>query len=74
MGIFLGNIVLQVLSFVAENECINIRQRLVDGIAAAKMRSIRFERPNAKLPQASDPFRALRLCQTAAQHLPDGRF
>ena len=36
MGTFLSDIVLQVLSFVAENERINIRQRQAEGIAAAK--------------------------------------
>ena len=36
MGTFLGDIVLQVLSFVAENERSNIRQRQAEGIAAAK--------------------------------------
>jgi DNA invertase Pin-like site-specific DNA recombinase len=36
MGTFLSDIVLQVLSFVAENERTNIRQRQVEGIAVAK--------------------------------------
>ncbi len=36
MGTFLSDIVLQVLSFVAENERTNIRQRQAEGIAAAK--------------------------------------
>lgn len=36
MGTFLSDIVLQVLSFVAENERTNIRQRQTEGIAAAK--------------------------------------
>ncbi len=35
MGTFLSDIVLQVLSFVAENERSNIRQRQAEGIAAA---------------------------------------
>ena len=38
MGTFLSDIVLQVLSFVAENERANIRQRQAEGIAAAKAR------------------------------------
>lgn len=38
MGTFLSDIVLQVLSFVAENERSNIRQRQAEGIAAAKAR------------------------------------
>ena len=36
MGTFLSDIVLQVLSFVAENERTNVRQRQAEGIAAAK--------------------------------------
>lgn len=51
MGTFLSDIVLQVLSFVAENERINIRQRQAEGIAAAKARGIRFGRPPAPLPE-----------------------
>ncbi len=45
MGTFLSDIVLQVLSFVAENERANIRQRQAEGIAAAKLRGVRFGRP-----------------------------
>ena len=45
MGTFLSDIVLQVLSFVAENERTNIRQRQAEGIAAAKARGVRFGRP-----------------------------
>ena len=45
MGTFLSDIVLQVLSFVAENERANIRQRQAEGIAAAKARGVRFGRP-----------------------------
>lgn len=50
MGTFLSDIVLQVLSFVAENERSNIRQRQAEGIAAAKARGVRFGRPKKKLP------------------------
>ena len=52
MGTFLSDIVLQVLSFVAENECSNIRQRQAEGIAAAKAKGIRFGRPPKSLPGA----------------------
>ena len=45
MGTFLSDIVLQVLSFVAENERTNIRQRQAEGISAAKARGVRFGRP-----------------------------
>ena len=50
MGTFLSDIVLQVLSFVAENERSNIRQRQAEGIAAAKARGIKFGRPPKPLP------------------------
>ena len=51
MGTFLSDIVLQVLSFVAENERTNIRQRQAEGIAAAKARGVRFGRPPRPLPK-----------------------
>lgn len=50
MGTFLSDIVLQVLSFVAENERVNIRQRQAEGIAAAKARGVRFGRVPKTLP------------------------
>lgn len=50
MGTFLSDIVLQVLSFVAENERSNIRQRQAEGIAAAKIRGVKFGRPLKPLP------------------------
>lgn len=50
MGTFLSDIVLQVLSFVAENERTNIRQRQAEGIAAAKARGVKFGRPPRQLP------------------------
>ena len=50
MGTFLSDIVHQVLSFVAENERDNIRQRQAEGIAAAKARGVRFGRPPLPLP------------------------
>ena len=51
MGTFLSDIVLQLLSFVAENERTNIRQRQAEGIAAAKARGVRFGRPPNPLPK-----------------------
>ena len=51
LGTFLSDIVLQVLSFVAENERTNIRQRQAEGIAAAKAKGIRFGRPPKPLPE-----------------------
>ena len=50
MGTFLSDIVLQVLSFVAENERTNIKQRQAEGIAAAKARGIKFGRPSIPIP------------------------
>ena len=57
MGTFLSDIVLQVLSFVAENERTNIRQRQAEGIAAAKARGVHFGPSPQTLP---DNFDALR--------------
>ncbi|MDO4554407.1 MAG: recombinase family protein [Lachnospiraceae bacterium] len=51
MGTFLSDIVLQVLSFVAENERSNIKQRQAEGIAAAKARGVKFGRPPIPLPE-----------------------
>lgn len=51
MGTFLSDIVLQVLSFVAENERANIRQRQAEGIAAAKAKGIHMGRPRKPLPK-----------------------
>ena len=45
IGTLISDIVLQLLSYVAENERINIRQRQAEGIAAAKERGVRFGRP-----------------------------
>lgn len=51
VGTFLSDIVLQVLSFVAENERKNIRERQREGIEAAKLRGVRFGRPRKPLPE-----------------------
>ena len=61
MGTFLSDIVLQVLSFVAENERTNIRQRQAEGIAAAKAKGIRFGRPPQPLPENFHTMYQLRL-------------
>lgn len=52
VGTFLSDIVLQVLSFVAENERANIRQRQAEGIAAAKARGVKFGRPAMPVPES----------------------
>ncbi|MCI8828590.1 MAG: recombinase family protein [Ruminiclostridium sp.] len=51
MGTFIADLVLQILSFVAQNERENIRQRQAAGIAAAKARGVRFGRPPRPLPE-----------------------
>lgn len=50
MGTFISDIVLALLSYVAENERMNIRQRQAEGIAAAKARGVKFGRPPVPLP------------------------
>lgn len=51
IGTLIGDIVLQLLSFVAENERVNIHQRQAEEIRAAKMRGVRFGRPKIALPE-----------------------
>lgn len=50
LGTFISDIVLSLLSFVAENERNNIRQRQAEGIAAARKRGVKFGRPQKPLP------------------------
>lgn len=49
-GIFIADLVLQILSYVAQVERENIRQRQKEGIEVAKVKGIRFGRPNKELP------------------------
>lgn len=51
MGTFIADLVLQILSFVAENERMNIRKRQAEGIAAAKARGVKFGRPATNMPE-----------------------
>ncbi len=51
MGTFIADLVLQILSFVAQNERENIRKRQAEGIASAKARGVKFGRPEIKLPE-----------------------
>ncbi|MBQ7876283.1 MAG: recombinase family protein [Clostridia bacterium] len=50
MGTFIADLVLQILSFVAQNERENIRKRQAQGIAAAKAKGVRFGRPEKDIP------------------------
>ena len=51
MGTFLADIVLALLSYVAENERINIKQRQAEGIMAAKLRGVHFGKQPTPLPE-----------------------
>ena len=51
MGTFIADLVLQILSFVAQNERENIRKRQREDIAAARARGVRFGRPIKKPPE-----------------------
>ncbi len=51
MGTFIADLVLQVLSFVAENERVNIRKRQEEGIRAAKLKGVEFGRPAITVPE-----------------------
>ena len=50
MGRFIADLVLQILSFVSENERANIRQRQAEGIASAQARGVKFGHPEIPLP------------------------
>nr|WP_314930546.1 recombinase family protein [Shuttleworthia satelles] len=51
MGTFIADIVLQILSFVAQSERESIRRRQREGIEAAKARGVKFGRPEISLPE-----------------------
>lgn len=51
-GTLIADIVLQLLSYVAETERENIKQRQAEGIAAAKKKGVKFGRPKKKLPES----------------------
>lgn len=54
MGTFIADLVLQILSFVAQNERENIKKRQAEGIAAAKAKGVKFGRPKSKVPTDFD--------------------
>lgn len=58
MGTFIADLVLQILSFVAQSERENIKSRQAQGIAAAKARGVRFGRPRKPLPQGFEEAKA----------------
>ena len=51
MGTFIADLVLQILSFVAQNERENIRKRQAQGIVAAKAKGVKFGRPEIAVPE-----------------------
>ena len=51
-GTFVADLVLQILSYVAQTERENIRQRQMEGIAAAKLRGVQFGRPRKPVPES----------------------
>ena len=51
MGTFIADLVLQILSFVAESERNNIKKRQAEGIAAAKAKGVKMGRPRKSLPE-----------------------
>lgn len=50
MGTFIADLVLQILSFVAQSERENIRKRQAEGIAAARLKGVKFGRPKVPMP------------------------
>lgn len=50
LGTFISDLVLQILSFVAQSERESIKKRQAEGIAAAKARGVKFGRPEKALP------------------------
>lgn len=50
VGKFIADVVLQILSFIAENERETMRQRQAEGIRMAKLRGVKFGRPIADIP------------------------
>ena len=70
MGTFIADLVLQILSFVAQNEWEFIRKRQAEGIAAAKAKGVKFGRPPIPLPDNFYPVKQA----AAACGMPVGTF
>ena len=80
-GTFIADLVLQILSYVAQTERENIRQRQMEGIAAAKRQGVKFGRPALPLPDKFDEIhrawrgKKLTLKQAARKcGMPEGTF
>lgn len=80
-GTFIADLVLQILSYVAQTERENIRQRQMEGIAAAKRQGVKFGRPALPLPDNFDEIhrawrgKKLTLKQAARKcGMPEGTF
>lgn len=58
-GTLIADIVLQLLSYVAQTERENIKQRQAEGIAAARQKGIQFGRPRKKVPEGFDDIKKL---------------
>ena len=56
MGTFIADLVLQILSFVAQSERGNIKKRQAQGIAAAKAKGVKFGRPEVPMPDDFDKY------------------
>lgn len=56
MGTFIADLVLQILSFVAQNERENIKKRQAQGIAAAKAKGVKFGRPEVPTPDSFEQY------------------
>ena len=73
MGRFISDIVLQILSFVSENERVNIRSRQAEGIRLAKAKGVRFGRPPIPRPdnfdEIADAYGAYRITLEEAMQL-----
>ena len=54
LGTFIADLVLQILSFTAQNERENIKKRQAQGIAAAKAKGVKFSRPEIAVPHNFD--------------------
>ena len=69
MGTFIADLVLQILSFVAQNERENIKKRQAQGIAVAKAKGVKFGRPLKPLPDNFE--NQVKLWQNGIVKLPE---